>query len=123
VQFHEDHEAPATMSVSQYHFTVPYGVVETDQQFMTGIEEKPVIRFSVNAGIYVIGPETIDLVPGDRACDMPELFDLLLKRAERGEGHRPAVFPLHEYEYWIDIGQHDDLNRARRDFRGLLRQE
>jgi NDP-sugar pyrophosphorylase family protein len=102
---------------------VPFGVVETDQQYMTGIAEKPLVKFSVNAGIYVIDPDAIDLVPTDRACDMPELFDLLLKRAAQGDSPRPAVFPLHEYEYWIDIGQHEDLNRARREYRGLLRQE
>jgi hypothetical protein len=52
---------------------------------------------------------------------MPELFSILIKRAEQGQP--PAVFPLHEYEYWFDIRQHEELNRARRKSRGPLRQE
>ena len=36
---------------------MPYGVIATEDQRMTGIEEKPTERYFVNAGIYVLEPE------------------------------------------------------------------
>lgn len=112
-KFHEEHGAPATVSVREYKFTVPYGVVNTDDHFLNAIEEKPVQKFFVNAGIYVLSPEVLENVPGDRRFDMPEFLEVL-----RARGQRPTVFPLREY--WIDIGRLDDLTQARREFNGLF---
>ncbi len=113
VKYHENHDAPATMSVREYRFTVPYGVVETEATVLTSIAEKPEHRFFVNAGIYVIDPEVLDLIPSGKAMDMPDLFHRLLE-----EGHKPTVFPLREY--WMDIGRLDDLDQAKRDYADLF---
>lgn len=113
LKFHEEHKMSATMCVREYKFTVPYGVVETDKHFLQTIEEKPLQRVFVNAGIYVLAPEAIGLVPHNKALDMPDLLKILVDG-----GQRPKVFPLREY--WVDIGQLDDLNQARREFNGLF---
>ena len=89
VKYHDNHDAPATMSVREYRFTVPFGVVETDHTLLTAIAEKPEHTFYVNAGIYVVDPEVLDLIPSGEAMDMPDLFQRLLD-----EGNRPNVFPL-----------------------------
>jgi len=118
LKFHEEHQAAATMSVREYRFTVPYGVVEADGHVLTAVTEKPEHKFFVNAGIYVLSPDAFDLIPADRPFDMPELFTLLLARATENKAARPAVFPLREY--WIDIGRLDDLNQAQREFATLF---
>lgn len=109
LSFHGDQTADATMCVREYKFQVPYGVVETQGNRITQLTEKPQHSYFVNSGIYAIEPEVLDLVPQGHFYDMTTLFDDLLKR----EGHG-VVFPVHEY--WIDIGQFDDLERARTDF-------
>ena len=66
-------------------------------------------RFLVNAGIYVLEPEAVDLVPNGSAYDMPTLFEEMARR-----GVPPSVFPIREY--WLDIGRIDDFNKANDDY-------
>jgi len=105
--FHYDNAALATMGLNRYQYQVPYGVVEVKNHHITGFSEKPVFDFFVNAGIYVISPEILDIIPPDRFFDMPSLFDQV-------HPDRRAAFPLHEY--WLDVGKPDDLTRARDEF-------
>lgn len=108
LDFHHAHGAAATMGVREYDFQVPFGVVKIEGQSILSIEEKPTHRFFVNAGIYVLSPETLDLVPRDRHFDMPELFEALI-----AAGRETAVFPIREY--WIDIGRMVDFEKAADD--------
>jgi len=109
MDFHTEHRATATMCVRESTFQVPFGVVEVDDQRLTGIAEKPEQRFLVNAGIYMLDPEAVEAIPKDTYFDMPDLYDRLLA-ADR----QVVVFPIREY--WMDIGRLDDLERARCDF-------
>lgn len=109
LEFHEEQEGVATMCVREYDFQVPYGVVDAENYQMIGIKEKPVQRFFVNAGIYVLSQETIRSVPRDQVVDMP---DLLLQQVENNR--KVNIFPIHEY--WLDIGRIDEFERAQSDF-------
>lgn len=109
LEFHEEHASVATMCVREYEFQVPFGVVQVDNHRLKDIQEKPVHRFFVNAGIYVLNPEAVSLVPHNEYLDMPPLFDLLL------QGKREtAAFPIREY--WLDIGRADDFDKANDDY-------
>lgn len=109
LDFHRAHRARATMGVREYSFQVPYGVVETDHARLLSISEKPVQQFFVSAGMYVLEPEAVDLIPRDTFFDMPMLFEALL-----AQGAEASVFPIREY--WLDIGRLDDLERAQSEF-------
>lgn len=105
--FHRDSLALATMGLNRFQYQLPYGVVEVKEAHIASFAEKPVFDFFVNAGIYVISPDALELVPADTFFDMPALF-------EKIPMSRRAAFPIHEY--WLDIGKHDDLDRATRDY-------
>lgn len=105
LDYHNDHHSKATMCVREYDFQVPFGVVEIEDNQIRKIDEKPIHRFFVNAGIYVLDPELIDRIPATGLFDMTDLFDGLIEEREP-----TAVFPIHEY--WLDIGQIEDLHRA-----------
>jgi NDP-sugar pyrophosphorylase family protein len=109
LDFHERESAVATMVVREDHYQVPYGVVEVDGTQIIGLEEKPVQRHLVNAGIYVISQTGLENIPTDTFYDMPTHFAKL-----SANGHRTAAFPLHEY--WVDIGRLDELERAQREW-------
>ncbi|TAM45939.1 MAG: CBS domain-containing protein [Gammaproteobacteria bacterium] len=109
LDFHAEHRARATMCVREYDFQVPYGVVRIDHHRILGIDEKPVQRFFVNAGIYVLEPDALELIPPATYFDMPELFTNLIGRKQE-----TAVFPIREY--WLDIGHMEDFARANGDF-------
>jgi dTDP-glucose pyrophosphorylase len=105
--FHYENLAEATMGLNRFQYQLPYGVVEVDGSHIRSFAEKPVYDFFVNAGIYVISPEAVAMVPGDQYFDMPALFDRLAPE-------RRAAFPIHEY--WLDIGRQDDLEKAMSEF-------
>lgn len=114
--FHEGHGAVGTMCARTYSFEVPYGVVETDGADLVRINEKPTHHFFVNAGIYVLSPEALELIPKDTFYDMPTLFDTFVQ-----QGRTSCVFPLREY--WIDVGQEEDFKRANRDYMRFFQDE
>ncbi len=109
LNFHTEHHAQATMCVREYDFQVPYGVVKIDGQRIVDIQEKPINRFFVNAGVYVLQPEVLSLIPQKEFFDMPTLFQQLIAQQQEC-----SVFPIREY--WIDIGQMADLERANNEF-------
>jgi dTDP-glucose pyrophosphorylase/CBS domain-containing protein len=106
--FHRESQADMTVAVRQYEFSVPYGVVDTDGSEILGIREKPTSKMFVNAGIYILGPQVPRYVPSGRRFDMTDLIAALLTDRKR-------VVPFPISEYWLDIGQMDDYERAQYD--------
>lgn len=112
MQFHNEHAAVATMCVREYEYQIPYGVIETNGADLVHIKEKPIHRSFINAGIYVLSPEVFEIIPQDQFYDMPTLFEKLL-----AQGKKTAAFPIHEY--WLDIGQMDDFQRANNEYKEI----
>jgi dTDP-glucose pyrophosphorylase len=108
VRYHEESAAQLTIGVSSYEINVPYGVVETEGARVVRIAEKPVYRYFVNAGIYVVEPDAIRHIPDGRRFDMTDLIECLVVA-----GKHVASFPLREY--WLDVGRPEDYARAQRD--------
>jgi NDP-sugar pyrophosphorylase family protein len=113
LDFHSEHNAEATMCVREYDFQVPYGVVKIDDHRIIGIDEKPIQRFFVNAGIYVFEPKVQDLISPNTYFDMPALFEKLIE-----QGREAVVFPVREY--WLDIGHLADYDRANGEYRNIF---
>ncbi|MFJ7889402.1 nucleotidyltransferase family protein [Lysinibacillus xylanilyticus] len=113
MQFHMEHKSVATMCVREYEYQIPYGVIETDGTDLVTIREKPIHRSFVNAGIYVLNPDVLDQIPQDKFYDMPSLFEKLIEK-----NSKTSVFPIREY--WLDIGQMDDFNKANNEIKELL---
>jgi NDP-sugar pyrophosphorylase family protein len=107
LDFHNAQQALLTLCVREYEMHVPFGVVEGLETQVTHIVEKPVHRFFVNAGIYVVAPEVIRRVRPPRRIDMPDLVDSLI-----AEQQKVSMFPIHEY--WLDVGRPDDYARAQK---------
>jgi len=111
---HEDNGWQMTMCTTSYDFRIPFGVVDVcDNGEIKSVSEKPLVSNFVNAGIYVLDPCLIDLIPPDVFFDMTDLVDAAL--ANR---YRVGTFPIHEY--WIDIGRANDYDRANREFDGCF---
>jgi NDP-sugar pyrophosphorylase family protein len=105
LDFHVENDSKATMCVREYDIEVPYGVVNMASENIISIEEKPIHNFFVNAGIYLLEPDCIDLIPDNEFYDMPTLFQELIATNEK-----IVSFPLQEY--WLDIGRIADYERA-----------
>jgi dTDP-glucose pyrophosphorylase len=105
LDFHYRHNAEATMAVRSHEWEHPFGVVQTSGVDIIGIQEKPVARSNINAGIYVLSPEVLSFVPAHERYDMPFLFELL-----RSMNKRCVAYPMHEP--WLDVGRPDDYAAA-----------
>jgi len=106
---HVESGAQATMAVRHYEMQVPFGVVRINDGAIERIEEKPVHHFVVNAGIYVLAPQSLDLVPRDQFLDMPTLLESMLQAGMVSRAH-------HIDGYWLDIGRLPDYERANLEF-------
>jgi len=108
-EFHCQHDVLATMCVGEYTNIIPYGIIENSGVEFKTIKEKPTETFFVNAGIYVLDPEVLNLINRDEHLDMPQLFEKISE-----VGKKSIIYPIHEY--WMDIGRPQDLEQAQTDY-------
>jgi dTDP-glucose pyrophosphorylase len=106
--FHEKQKGIATMCVREYEVQIPFGVVNIKKNQVKSMLEKPIQKFFVNAGVYVLDPDLVGEVESNKPIDMPHLFEQQIKK-----GKSINVFPV--YEYWMDIGHKDQFERANKD--------
>lgn len=108
LDYHKHHRCVMTVAATRYSFEVPLGVLDVKGHYLLGLVEKPQQHFLCNAGIYVINPEVVSLIPSGVEFNTTDLINELVRK-----GLPVTTFPIHEY--WVDVGQVDDLKRARRD--------
>lgn len=107
--YHLANNSLATMCVREYDFQIPYGVVNVQESEIISIEEKPIQKFFVSAGIYMLSPEVLEFIPKDKFYDMPTLFNELINSKKN-----IISFPLREY--WLDIGRIDEYKKANEEY-------
>ena len=110
LEFHQSESAVATMGVREYENQIPYGVVNTHGSDIIDIEEKPLQRFSVSAGIYILNPSCLNFIPNDEFFDMPTLFEKVI-----ADKQNVKAYPIKDY--WIDIGHTDEFEQANKDYK------
>lgn len=109
MRFHEQEGNVVTVGVRQYALELPYGIAELDGTRIVSIDEKPTHSFFVNAGIYAVDPAAVRLMD-DREGRF-DMTDVITRAIDAGL--RVGGFPIREY--WIDIGQLSDYERAEND--------
>ena len=110
LDFHIKAKTSVTMCARNYTHQIPYGVINTRDHLIESIDEKPTQVSKVNAGIYIVNPQTIKNLKSGTNLDMPSLINNELER----NNNAVSVFPIHEY--WLDIGQMKDYQKAQVDF-------
>jgi len=98
----------ATVCVREDEHRVPFGVIETENQLITSVVEKPTYRYKINTGIYVLNQDIVRSVQPGQRIDLPALLE-----QHRNQGKHIGTFT--SYDYWLDIGQMKDYQKAQRD--------
>jgi mannose-1-phosphate guanylyltransferase len=114
LQQHRAAKARATIVLTPVENPSAYGLVETDADgHVTRFLEKPkpdeVTCNTINAGIYVLEPETFDRIPKDVSYSIERAYFPSLN--ERGETFVAYV----DRGYWIDIGTPEKYIQVHRD--------
>ena len=112
--FHNKNKADFTLVTKKILLPLHYGVVEKNDNKILRIKEKPIMESEVSAGIYFLNPEVLDFIPPNKKFNMTELMESLIK-AKRCV----LAYPLNDY--WLDVGQLGDYQKAQKDFKkGLI---
>ncbi len=100
--FHHENNNDITLTVANYGFKIPFGLVKFDDKLnLKSIEEKPLINNFVLSGIYCLNRNVCSLANGDY-LDMTTLISRAIKIKKK-----IGIFPI--YEYLQDIGSTDDF--------------
>ena len=105
-------DADMAVATIPYKVDIPYAVLETSQNLVIDLKEKPTYTYYSNAGIYLIKKDLIKLIPTNSFFNATDLMELLIK-----SGKKLISYPLHSY--WLDIGKHDDFEKAQEDIKHI----
>jgi mannose-1-phosphate guanylyltransferase len=114
LRLHRERKARATIVLTPVENPTAYGLVETDAQgnirrFVEKPKPEEITTRNINAGIYVLEPDTFDRIPSNVAWSIERSYFPSL--IERGE-----TFVGYIYEgYWIDIGTPEKYIQVHRD--------
>jgi mannose-1-phosphate guanylyltransferase len=117
--FHARAGATATIYLSPVEDPSRFGVVPTDDngRVIAFVEKPPLDEAPtnlINAGIYVMEPDVLERIPGDRRVSVErETFPTLAS-----EG---TLFAMSDGAYWIDTGTPEAYLQAQRDLLSGLR--
>jgi NDP-sugar pyrophosphorylase family protein len=114
IALHRERGARATIVLTPVPNPSAYGLVETDaagnvRRFVEKPNPEEITTNHINAGIYVLEPDTFDRIPSEVAWSIERSYFPSL--IERGE-----TFVAYVYNgYWIDIGTHEKYLQVHRD--------
>ena len=110
INYHKEKGAIATIAMHQRTVDVDFGVIElnTDSE-ITNYIEKPNLKYLVSMGIYIFETKVLSYIKPNEKLDFPDLVKKLLKNNE-------MVIGYPSNDYWLDIGRHDDYERAINEF-------
>src|SRR5512133_755586 len=114
LRLHRERKARATIVLTPVDNPTAYGLVETDEhgnvrRFLEKPKPEEITCNTINAGIYVLEPDTFDRIPKDTAWSIERSYFPSL--VERGETFVAYV----DEGYWIDIGTPAKYLQVHRD--------
>lgn len=105
-KYHVDSGNAITIVSALKNVVVPYGVLHPGENGgIIDMEEKPKLSYFINTGMYVINPETIEMIPYDTFFHMTQLVDLAMK-----SGKKVGVYPISE-DSFLDMGEFGEMKR------------
>jgi NDP-sugar pyrophosphorylase family protein len=114
---HGDSGNALTIASHQRVVQTDYGVLHLDHNGnrtarVAAFEEKPEIPYVVSMGVYAMEPRVLEYLNEGEYLDLPELVGRLLAAGEQVGSY------LYD-GYWLDIGRHDDYEKAIAEFEEL----
>lgn len=108
IGFHKENNADFTVGTRQHVSKSPFGVIKIEGNRILDIKEKPEIKLNVSAGIYVMSPSLIDLIPKNSFYQIPELILDALKQGKN-------ILSYDIKEYWLAIEYLKHFDEAQKE--------
>lgn len=110
-KFHIKNKASMTIVSKKVMIPLHYGTIKHKGNRVVEIIEKPALSSDINAGIYFMNPEVLNLIPYNEKYSM----DVLIRRLIALKKYRVCRYELKNY--WLDIGQMEDYHKAQEIFK------
>jgi len=113
-RFHTKNSYDITLVASAKQYKIPYGICEINGNgSLERIQEKPEYNFLVNAGLYVLNPAVLELIPDNQLFHITHLIDRI-----KETGGQIGVYPVSE-NAWIDVGQWVEYRKVLKVIEGI----
>jgi len=105
-------EADFSVVTIPYAVDIPYAVLETKNGHVVNFREKPTYTYYSNGGIYLMKREVLKHLPIEKHFNATDLMETLIKN-----GNKVVSYPL--AGYWLDIGRHEEYEKAQKDIKTI----
>jgi dTDP-glucose pyrophosphorylase len=95
-----------------YQVNIPYAVLEMANGQVQSFKEKPTYTYYSNGGIYLMKKTALAYLPKNTFFNATDLMEKLID-----EGKKVVSYPLSSY--WLDIGKHEDFEKAQKDIKQI----
>jgi NDP-mannose synthase len=113
MDFHKEQNAIVTIGTYQKNFKIDLGIIQNgDGYSITDYVEKPTYTFKVSMGVYVFSIDVLQYIEPKKYLDFPNLVKQLLVH-----GKKVVSYPFDGY--WLDIGNHNDYEKALEEFEAI----
>lgn len=105
-----NNDADLAVLTIPYQINIPYAVLETKNGIVKSLKEKPTYTYYSNGGIYLIKKNVLKLIPKNTFYNSTDLMESLISK-----NYKVISYPFSGY--WLDIGKHEDFERAQTDIK------
>lgn len=105
-------EADFAVLTIPYQVSIPYAVLETKDRNIKSLKEKPTYTYYSNGGVYLMKKEMLQYIPKDSFFNSTDLMESLINK-----DYKVISYPF--TGYWLDVGKHEDFEKAQVDIKNL----
>ncbi len=105
-------EADFSVLTIPYKVSIPYAVLETKDGIIKSLIEKPTYTYYSNGGVYLMKKEMLKNIPKNSFFNSTDLMESLINK-----NCKVISYPFSGY--WLDVGKHEDFEKAQIDIRNL----
>lgn len=115
IEFHHCNKGLATLALYKVDDPSMYGVARLDGPRILEFVEKPKKEEApshfISAGFYIIEPQVLKMIPKGKAMFEYDIFPKLAKQG--------GLYGFHFSGQWFDTGNHERLENARKEWKGV----
>ena len=105
-----------TISSFERNEQVDYGVLTSEKGSLKELSEKPLIKYEVSMGVYMLSKKVLDFIPKNQEFGFDQLMYKLLKNKNKVSVKKHA-------KYWLDIGRPSDYQIAINDYESKIKKD
>lgn len=98
-------ESDIVVGVKDVKAPFEFGQIVSEGDYIVDVHEKPDLKMEILAGIYLIKPHVLDLIPKNTYYGIDDLIKKMVSK-----NMKVAKYKI--FDYWLDIGRIEDYGTA-----------